>query len=190
MLSILLLAIALAQSPRPLIPLDSDAYDVFAAVLPSEWPVRVGRAKRLLIQDTTTVDRLTPDGAECYPEGLEGSWLEALADFKKQNATSQLLSPSFPIGLPYDLESKDVLLSFFKERGPIGWDDFNRVHRDTSGYVVVSAVGFDAAKTRAMVYVAEYCGGLCGAGSYHFLERKLAAWVETRLQAKTCRWIS
>ena len=47
-----------------------------------------------------------------------------------------------------------------------------------SGYIQVSAVGFDAAKTRAMVFIAYECGGLCGGGNLYLLEKVSGSWRE------------
>jgi hypothetical protein len=41
------------------------------------------------------------------------------------------------------------------------WDGFYQKYPDSGGYMFLSAVGFDAPKQRAMVYMAGSCGGLC-----------------------------
>ncbi|MEO7157279.1 MAG: hypothetical protein ABI039_06950, partial [Vicinamibacterales bacterium] len=41
--------------------------------------------------------------------------------------------------------------------------------QDSGGFMVISAVGFNAARTRAMVYMAHSCGSLCGGGTHHLL---------------------
>ena len=42
--------------------------------------------------------------------------------------------------------------------------------------VELSSVGFDPDKTRAVVVVRHYCGGLCGSGSMLALRRTEAGW--------------
>ena len=53
----------------------------------------------------------------------------------------------------------------------------------SGGYIQLSAVGFDAAGTRAMVYVAYQCGGLCGGGTLYLPEKVNGGWREA---AKLC----
>ncbi len=175
-----------AQTPLT----DPEPYAVYSAVIPTAWPVRVAHATRPLIQDTTEIGHLSQP--PCYPEGagIEGPWAAALADFKQQNAQRWALRQQFQINLPYDLERKEDIDVFFAAHGLDGWKDFNTAHPDAKGYFVLSAVGFDAAKSRAIVYVAHHCGGLCGQGNYHFLERQEGTWKEVRLNVRTCGWIS
>ena len=51
------------------------------------------------------------------------------------------------------------------------------------GHIQMSAVGFDPAGTRAMVHMAYLCGGLCGGGNLHLLEKVNGGWREA---AKLC----
>lgn len=76
-------------------------------------------------------------------------------------------------------------------RAPQPWDQFYSRYPDSGGYVVFSAVGFNETKTRALVYIAHYCGNLCGGGSHHFMEKVDGRWRETRPKDVTmCMWIS
>ena len=64
-------------------------------------------------------------------------------------------------------------------------------YRDSGGFMVVSAVGFNASKERAMVYMSHSCGLLCGGGSYHLLEQVDGAWREANLPTVwNCSWVS
>ncbi|MGB2717346.1 MAG: hypothetical protein WBC51_24400 [Vicinamibacterales bacterium] len=49
------------------------------------------------------------------------------------------------------------------EGGPFGvWTSFYAAYPDSGGYHRLSAVGFDPAKVRAIVYVSHSCGNVCG----------------------------
>jgi hypothetical protein len=62
---------------------------------------------------------------------------------------------------------------------------------DSGGFMQVSAVGFDTARARAIVYMAHSCGGLCGGGTYHFLQKIDGVWREVKVQGMTsCTWVS
>jgi hypothetical protein len=160
-------------------------------VISDEWPVSFAHAKRIVIQDTTELDPLrTPS---CYPTGEDienGKWAPALADFKRQNAQSWRFLRRFSLGLPYQLERKDDLEAFFKARGLAGWDDFNAVHPETNGFIILSGVGFDRDRKKAIVYMSHYCGVVCGAGTYLFLELRTGRWTEVKTNLQTCGWVS
>src|SRR5262249_40160365 len=69
-----LAAVAVAQVASSA-PLPPDAYEVYAAVFPSQRPVADGRAKLLVIRDTTKAS-----GAGCFPSGgplRSGEWKNA-----------------------------------------------------------------------------------------------------------------
>jgi hypothetical protein len=185
---VLAMLLALWVAPSPLT--DPDAYAVYAAVIPSQWPVEAAHATRLVIQDTTEIAMYAV--RPCYPEGpdIKGPWEAALTDFKQQNTQSWALMQQFPLAIPYDLVRRDDLEEFFKARGILGWDDFNAAHPDAKGYIQMSAVGFDTTKMKAIVFVAHHCGGLCGAGQYHFLERQQDRWTEVRPNVRACSWVS
>jgi hypothetical protein len=55
----------------------------------------------------------------------------------------------------------------------------------------VSAVGFNADRNRAMVYVGHNCGGLCGGGTYHLMVKKDGQWqVDREYRGGSCGWVS
>src|SRR5207249_7246260 len=153
--------------PTPLLT-DPDAYAVYAALIRSSSPVTAAHAKRLVIQETTATY------PRCFPseEALKASpWKEVVEDYKRQNATTLTLTAAFPLDLPYDLAREPDILELFRDRNTDGWKLFYAAHPDSGGYFVMSAVGFDGEKTRALVYFANFCGWLCGQGSYHFLQK-------------------
>lgn len=170
---------------------DPDSYQVYAALLPEEWIVQQAHAKTLVFQEETTTQR------GCLPSGtpLETEWLPVLQDFRSANAAPKLLRAGFDIGRPYVVvASADIRATFQLTRTSVtlGWDGFYRQYPDSGGgYIMVSAVGFDAPKQRAIVYMAHACGGLCGAGTYHFLEKTAGVWRRARPTGiANCMWAS
>ena len=88
----------------------------------------------------------------------------------------QELLPDRDLRHPYLVVPRRDIMALFSKTGG-NWPEFYRRYPDSGGYVEVSAVGFDRAKTRAMVYMAHHCGGLCGGGTHHLLEKVDGAWV-------------
>src|SRR5437764_2358898 len=98
----ILLLVLLFQSPQssPPMPYDeAEAYKVYAAILPSEWPIHVAHAKSLVIRAETRGYKM------CLEPGDESEKLfePAIAEFIKLNEKSWLLQRKFSIELPYAL---------------------------------------------------------------------------------------
>ena len=143
-LMIVALAFAIGQSPvAQLAPmLDRDAYAIYATLLPRLS--RQGDAVVLLVQETTT-------NIQCIPP-LPKSWDGVRKDFDRQNATSWMLRAVVPTDVRYRLIPKTEIEA-----------DDARLEREYPGvwqrrpgsldFVAFSAVGFNAGKTKALVYV-------------------------------------
>jgi hypothetical protein len=177
------------QQPQPY--LDTEAYEVYAARLPDEWPWAEAHAKQLVIQQETTVFPKLSSGAECLPGGddLPESWKEVLADYKKQNERTGVLARGFVIEKPYNLIPKQEFADLFKKDGP-GWNGFYSRYPDSGGIIQLSAVGFNTVRTKAMLYVGHSCGWLCGGGGYSFVQKKDGKWVRAIVKGVSCAWVS
>jgi len=57
----------------------------------------------------------------------------------------------------------------------------------SGGTYFVSPVGFDDAKTHAIVRINYICGGTCGGGKYHLLEKSQDGWKEVEPKS-ICFW--
>lgn len=107
-----------------------------------------------------------------------------LDDFLRQNASPRHLVGEFQLDLPYLLLDRQTVDGLLKEGE--GWRDFHTLYPDSKGFIEVSAVGFDESRTRAMVYVAHYCGGLCGGGMHHVMEKVNGTWHPSKLNINKC----
>jgi hypothetical protein len=150
----------------------ADAYEVYSAILPSEWPWRVAHAKKLTIRSETVpyTSCLRVGVEKRAPQPVAGATLPskdedidiAIANYLQLNKEARLLKRAFRIDLPYELTSKDDLSV---QQAP-----------DTGGLIEVSAVGFNADKTIAVVYMGHHCGMLCGGGAIHVLVKSQGRW--------------
>src|SRR5262245_17984849 len=162
---------------------DADAYEVYSAILPSEWPWRVENAKTLAIHSATMVYGmcLRPE-----PESQEVIG-QAISEYVRLNEKTWLLQRRFNIEKPYELIASDELnrMSGFE-----GWEQFYKQHPNSGGYIDLSAVGFNGDKTVAVVYMGHHCGGLCGGGGFHVLRKKDGKWAPLTWRGKSCLWRS
>ncbi|MFN8579370.1 MAG: hypothetical protein U0163_00125 [Gemmatimonadaceae bacterium] len=170
---------------------DPDTYAVIASLLPNEWIVRAAKATNLVVQEETVTNW------GCMPSGppMEAEWKPVLEGFRLANAETHTFSADHAIGLPYQLVSASTIATSLDRPIPNlvsdGWQSFWQRYPKSGGYLQLSAVGFDALRRRAMVYVAHHCGGLCGGGMHHLFERDGAIWREVDPAGlRQCRWIS
>jgi hypothetical protein len=162
-----------------------EAYEIYATLLPIQWPVTEARAKTLIIRAETTSYEMC-----LRPEGESAAILgPVIANFAELNKQTWLLDKAIPMEQPYEFVFGKELDAIFAD-GPAGWKGFYEKYPDSGGYNEVSAVGFNSDKTIAIVYVAHMCGGLCGGGSFHVLEKKDGKWQAHKWKGSECTWVS
>ncbi|MGH9728810.1 MAG: hypothetical protein ACRD4V_09500 [Candidatus Acidiferrales bacterium] len=173
---------------------DSEAYKVYAALLPSNWIMGKSFAKYLVIGQETS----TEDSFGCFPN-LSGPWATVFENYKRGNHTPRLLSDKLHIETSYKFVSPSVLADIFSvpetQRHDMSelwgiWNRFYDRYAGSDGLITFSAVGFNRDKTKALVYVARRCGGTCGSGGYEFLVKRAGKWVRADIRARNCGWIS
>jgi hypothetical protein len=168
-------------------PVEPESYAVYRLLIPREWPVRVAKAKQIVLKQETVTK------PTCFPSGrpLQEEWKPVVDDFRAQNRVPRVLQAGFDVGVPYLLVPAREIEQMFSGSLPGDWRAFYARYPDSGGYTEVSAVGFDPTKTRAMVYVAHGCGGLCGGGTHHFVEKVDGLWrAATIKDLENCQWVS
>jgi hypothetical protein len=149
LLTIPFVALTVVHGPMPAQPLDlraeSTTYAVYAAVLASAQPPVI-----LMRETEWTASRCSALVSE-----LSGEWREVAQDFRDRNARTWLLQPGASLGFAYrlisrpEIEADDARLAKeypFRSNAP---------RPGSIKYIAVSAVGFNAARTKALVYVRE-----------------------------------
>lgn len=158
-------------------PIDApEVYSLLSGLLPAAWESVSGG--ELVLQRETTLDSM------CEGSGapMDVEWTSARDDFRAQNARPRLLQPSFSMRVPYrliarsDIEADDARLAL---KYPGLWQR----RPESIEFVAVSAVGFDAAKTKAIVYVRSR-----SRGAVNFVERQGGEWA--RASNGGCAWVA
>jgi hypothetical protein len=157
---------------------DPEAYAVYASVLPARFDSADQDLTRIVLF------RETYAMMQCLPEaGPE--WTAVIENYKTENARARTLQPGFDLGLPYTLLSGAALNTLIAESTAKTFAQF------PNGKILsFSAVGFNQAKTRALVTVQFDCGVQCGGGSHILREKDGNEWVQPKTNAPTCSWIS
>src|ERR1035438_3249585 len=127
---------------------DADAYEIYSVVLP-----HASYGAMLVIQEETVPELQQPGG---FPRGPENClfpeaasrFQDAVSDYIHLNQKIWRLQRKFQLEKPYEIVNRATLNTLFKARN---WDDFRQRYPNSGGIVVMSAVGFNQEKTRAIV---------------------------------------
>jgi len=176
-----------ATAPKPEPYNVDEAYPVYGVLLPYEESYQFsGKGKIVIQQGTVSGLSVGPrmDVEACTDPGAKRIFREAIDDFLRMNKQTWLLQPRFEDTKPYEIVSRAGIEALFN-RDPKagkklsdGWKAFYEHHPDSGGYHVMSAVGFNKDKTKAVVHSGSSCGWLCGRWRFHLLEKKDGKWHE------------
>jgi hypothetical protein len=140
---------AAQPEPRPLT--DPDAYAIYAALLPGTW-ASVSKKEALLLQQETEDIKEVASCLSSAGRTAEPEWEAVDANFRQMNATRHRLELVLPMDYPYRLIPRAEILADDARlalKYPGTWQ-----HRPESmEYAAVSAVGFNATKDKALVYI-------------------------------------
>jgi hypothetical protein len=178
---------ALAQLPsdnrQQLDPItDADAYSVYAAAIPQTW-ADVSKDVLLLQQETEGIEDwwsyCLPSITNAGPE-----WDAVGVAFRQENVRVRVLDRLLPVETPYRLVPRAEILADDARLARMYPGTMQ--HRPGSmKYAAVSAVGFNAAKTKAIVSVR--LRSTRGMVDTQFMELRESKWVNVPLGG--CRWI-
>lgn len=162
---------------------DSEAYAVYSALLDSALSTN----KRL----GTPVIRIETEAfANCLNSvDRQPEVGEAVARYIAQAPKNWLLQREFNISRPYEMMHKDEIKTMFTAPGD-GWERFYARFPGSPGIFEFSAVGFNADRTVAVLYMGNHCHWLCGGGTQHVLQKKDGKWQTMKGIGGVCGWAS
>jgi hypothetical protein len=180
---------------------DVEAYAVYKAVL----PIKFSSGDRELTH-ITLLQETRAGSMECpRDENIQPEWRSVVENYRSVNARVRRIQAGRDLGVPYTLLTWAELtkmmrdagydLSKFSGRQSPGAEVFSRLKG--ARLVALSAVGFDPAKTRAMVTVQYNCfpsmqpgvnTQLCHQGNQVMLEKQADRWVPSKVGG--CGWIA
>src|SRR3954470_1231688 len=137
---------AISQQLDPIT--DPEAYAVYAAVLPRMW-TSVSKQPLLLQQETDTYMECS---SRSRSPDREIGWAAVEISYKAVNARARLLRPMLPVNIPYrlipraEIAADDARLAL---KYPGQWQR----RPESMEYAGVSAVGFNASKTKAVISI-------------------------------------
>jgi hypothetical protein len=165
---------------------DSEAYAVYAAVLANDPLVTQANPKLLVVRRETEAYQLC-EGWDTAAQPLFGS---SLADYQAKAKTTWLLRRTPKSSLPSVIATTAEITSSSKSNDPTP-NAFERKYPDSHGYVVFSAVGFNADKSVAVVsraFVSYGASSQSSSGGFLVLQRKDGRWQPADWLHMGCAW--
>jgi hypothetical protein len=191
-------AITYAKEKMPEDEIDVEEYDVYSDLIDIYF-IQEGKSsynqniKLLVIEDQAFLDPRTKPGWNnsevlVYDETLNGQKrirLEEslIADFEAKKALGPgKLQDMFVLDVPVALINLDEFNGI-----PDGWDGFYKKFPNSQGHMSLSRVGFNSDRTKALVYMTNFCGNLCAVGCYFLLHKEYGDWI---IRAEFDCWVS
>jgi hypothetical protein len=162
---------------------DHEAYAVYSALLESVLTEKPG---------TPVIRVETESFANCIDSpNPQPDFAEALSAYTELTTKHWLLEREFQLSRPYEMMRQEEIKTMFESPGD-GWKRFYETFPGSPGIFQFSAVGFNADKTVAIVYMGKQCHWLCGGGTQHVLQKKDGKWqrVATKGGGGGCSWAS
>ena len=185
---------ALVQAP------DGDENTVYSAVIegvfdssrgykyhaPGPLALLVIRAETALdsMGDRVTGERFAGDSGNFLKHWRSTLPQEAVEDYRLKNREPRRLSDALSLKFKYVLAESYELEQVRKAKK---WDEFYEKYPDSNGFISLSRVGFDSAKSRAIVYLEHWCHELCGYSYYLVLSKDKEGLKVTKLDTG---WVS
>jgi hypothetical protein len=179
-------------------------YEVFSAYISQSFVGTIGedRIGKTISQivivngtesDNDVDDHLDPD--DMPPGGSVEAYLRkeapslravTISNFHRANTKQAHLAPRFHLPLRYQLVSAEKIGSILKD-DPSFWTEYYRQYPGAQGHMALSRVGFSPDGAQVLLYVSNWCGGLCASGSYVVMEKRGSVW---RVVKEIYMWVS
>jgi hypothetical protein len=182
---------------------DRNSYAIYGAALSATFEHDGTKLTHVTLLDETRAGSMDCPSEESVSRQLS-QWRDAIADYRKQNTQMFRIQADRDLGVPYSLITWSSLSRMMQDAGydlstfSGGQSPGRAQFRSLRGgrLVAVSAVGFDASRTRAMVSVLHNCfpataartpRARCHGGYQWMLEKWLDTW---KVMSMGCGWIA
>lgn len=183
---------------------DPDSYAVYAAVIPEFSTGDKPLSELPLLQETRAgPDCLDREKGRKFPP----VWQPVVESFRKENARVRIIQSGFNLGLPYTIVTVEQLRNLMRDGGYSRQSGLSnhpgaKVFARFPGgrLIALSAVGFNADKTRALVAMQYDCfpswdartesSRVCQGGQHFTLEKEGGRWNIVRDVPVACHWIA
>lgn len=156
-----------------------EEYEIYSSVIKQIY-VRPN-TKLLIIEERTFRYDFSIENDEPWRDKKKGLTIDqsAVEDYETRNSRQWLLNKALfklpvKISLITDLDLKAM---FHGNWGELEWIGYYRRFPDSSGFVMLSRIGFNTQHTQALLYVGSRCGPRCGEIHFLLLEKANGTWT-------------
>lgn len=184
---VLLVAVApLFAGPAKRAYVDSDAYELYASIIPSTFLWKnAGPESTLVIRADTAPHQACTDRGSNAADAQVAS---VITSYRAANRKPHKLAQLFQLTRPYEFASFTDLKAWSLGKDKERHRRFLASHPDFRGWIEFSAVGFNPEKTIAAVSFSFFCSG--GGGAFELFQKVKGEWKPLIVRGVGCFWQS
>lgn len=190
---LLSLASIAQNAPNANVNVSETEYEVFSAFISHAFVGSVGEDRvgmavsQIVIESHTQSDKEDLNNFSDPDDPLPGGSIEkylrkeapslraaTIRNYHRANETQGELSARFHLPVKYEIVSPERIGEIVKDLRDV--PEFYKQYPGAQGHMWLSRVGFSPDGKQALFYVGNWCGGICGTGSYVVMERHGASW--------------
>ncbi len=156
-----------------------EEYEIYSTVIKQKYVQP--NTKLLIIEERTFRYDFALDNDEPWREKRKGVTIDrsAAEDYEAKNSSKSLLNKSMfklpvKLNLITDLDLKAI---FHGHWGELEWIDYYRRYPESTGFVMLSRIGFNTEHTQGLLYIGSRCGPGCGDINFLLLEKVNGTWT-------------
>lgn len=168
-----------AGQSSPDLAVSDEEYEIYSTVIKQKYVQP--NTKLLIIEERTFRYDFAVDNDEPWREKRKGVTIDrsAAEDYEAKNSSKWLLNKSMfklpvKLNLITDLDLKAI---FHGHWGELEWIDYYRRYPESTGFVMLSRIGFNTERTQALLYIGSRCGPGCGEINFLLLEKANGTWT-------------
>lgn len=156
-----------------------EEYEIYSAAIKQKY--LLPNTKLLMIEDRTFRYDFSIEDDEPWRDKKKGVNIDSSAaeDYESRNSRQWLLNKaSFKLPVKINLISDlDLKAIFHGNWGELEWINYYRRYPDSSGFIMLSRIGFNTEHTQALLYLGSRCGPGCGDIYFLLLEKSNGTWT-------------
>ena len=156
-----------------------EEYEIYSTVIKQKYIQP--NTKLLIIEERTFRYDFAVDNEEPWREKRKGVTIDpsAAEDYEARNNNKGLLNKAMfklpvKLNLITDLDLKAI---FHGHWGELEWIDYYRKYPESTGFIMLSRIGFNTEHTQGLLYIGSRCGPGCGDINFLLLEKTNGTWT-------------
>lgn len=157
----------------------AEEYEIYSSVIKQKYVQP--NTKLLIIEERTFRYDFAFDNEEPWREKRKGVTIDrsAAEDYEAKNSRPWLLNKAMfklpaKMNLITDLDLKAI---FHGHWGELEWISYYRRFPESTGFVMLSRIGFNTEHTQGLLYIGSRCGPACGEINFLLLEKANGVWT-------------